>query len=224
MLSTVARFIRFSSALKPLFLIPWAVTLISLSFTTDYMEQYIRCYPITVITTSKDTVNTIKNTIPSCSFAVQNEKVTIDSRLLNDNERAPVRTIYLVLTHIPFHLVSQVSTLSDTEIEENVFVKKAVGIWEKSKMKTLVLSFFLLTVFGVLSTLLTLFSAQKTAMSRKSAILIHSLEMLAIIVPSLALSRNAPFFLPAVLSSVLVFATGMLFQIVFNPIRAQNNA
>ncbi|MCK5809193.1 hypothetical protein KAH37_09435 [bacterium] len=216
MLKLVAKGVKMSSLLKPLLLLPWIATLISFALLTAWLDSQLNCFPVTVITTSHATVSSVQNSLQHCFIDVSQENMTVDSRLLNDNERPSVKSIWLITMTIPYDDVESLQLLPETEIEMNNFVKESATTWQKSRLKTLVVLFFIATIFGIILALMIPFSANKIGISKKSSHILYTLWLLTLILPALIVSYSSPFFVATLLSTFTVMLTALLFQILHN--------
>ena len=216
MLKLVAKGVRMSSLLKPLILLPWIALLLIFAGLTTWLDTQINCYPVTVITTSQKTVTTAQNTLKHCSIDISQENMMIDSRLLNDKERPEVKSIWLVTMKIPFEDVESLQLLPEAEIEQNNFVKESATTWQKSRLKTLVILFFIATIFGIILALMIPFSADRIGISKRRSHIFYAIWLIGLTLPVLLFSYTSPFFIGALLSIITVLFTAILFQIIHN--------
>lgn len=216
MLKLIAKGVRLSALLKPLILLPWIALLIIFASLTSWLDTQIDCFPVTVISTDAATVDSIQQNYTPCSIEISQEKLVIDSRLLNDNERSSVKTIWLIKLRIPYDTTKNLQLLPDAVVEINSFIKESATTWQASRIKTMIILFLIATLFGIVSTLLTPFSANRMGVSKKTSHILYSIIMLSITLPVLFVSYSSPFFIASLLSILTVLLTATLFQIIHN--------
>ena len=216
MLKLVAKGVKLSGLLKPILLLPWIALLLIFAALTSWLDGQVDCFPVTVITTAESTVRSVQHNFEPCFIEVAQENLAIDSRLLNDNERPSVKSIWLITMKLPYEDVESLRLLPEAEIESNSFVKEAALNWQESRIKTIVLLFFIATIFGIMIALLTPFSADRIGITKKQSHLFYSLWLISLTLPTLFFTYSSPFFVATLLSICTVLFTAILFQIIHN--------
>ena len=114
-----------------------------------YLENLADCFPVTLITTQKEQVETLISQFKTCSVSVQSERMAFDSSIFNHYETLPVKEIYLYSIKIPYSDWSEVKDLEDAITEANPYIEEIVSLYTSSKMKFWLFSFIFSTLLGI---------------------------------------------------------------------------
>lgn len=115
----------------------------------SFLENTVKCFPATVITTEKEAVDKILVDIEVCEISVDIEKMTFDSAVFNHYEKLPVKDIYLYSIKIPFSKWSQIKNLEDSISETNPYIEEIVTTYVNSRIRYFSIAFVLIFLTGL---------------------------------------------------------------------------
>ena len=113
------------------------------------LENLTECFPVTLITTQKESVEAAVSQLKTCSVSVQSERMTFDSSIFNHYETLPVKEIYLYSLKIPYADWNEIKNLDDVIPEANPYVEDVVSVYAVSKMKFYLFFFVFSVVLGI---------------------------------------------------------------------------
>ena len=171
-----------------------------------YFEHMASCFPATIITTQKEPVEQALGEIKLCSVSVQSERMTFDSSIFNHYETLPVKEIFLYSVELPYQNWTEIKNMEDTITEANPYIEEAVIFYTASKMKYLLFSFILSTLFGIVFVFRVIAS---TKMTKKQFWFVSIINSVLYITASIVLLTAFPaFVLPLAATSA-----GVLFLV-----------
>ena len=116
----------------------------------SYLEIRTKCFPITVITVKEKPVRELIQSVKTCSFSVESEKMTFDSSIFNHYETPPVRDIFLFYVEIPFADWALFSEMENSIPEANPFLLEIISRYSSSKLKIFLLAYISLFFIGLI--------------------------------------------------------------------------
>lgn len=131
------------------FLFALFVLLFMQGYFIVYIENLVSCFPITIITTQKESVEKTLHSLKVCSVSVQSERMTFDSSIFNHYETLPVKEIYLYSMKIPYTDWGRVKNMEDVITEANPYIEDIVSAYSGSKIKIWLFSFVFFVLTGV---------------------------------------------------------------------------
>lgn len=169
-----------------------------------HLENLTECFPVTLITTQKEAVETVISDLKTCSVSVQSERMTFDSSIFNHYETLPVKEIYLYSLKIPYQNWNEIKNLEDVIPEANPYIEDIVSLYTASKMKFHLFSFIFSMVLGIYF-IFRIVASNK--MKRKPFLAISTINSIVYIVYSILLLT----FFPAVVMPLSATSAGVLF-------------
>jgi hypothetical protein len=119
----------------------------------SYLENRLSCFPVTVITTEKETTDKILDSMEICSISIEVEKMTFDSAVFNHYEKLPVKDIYLYSVEIPYSQWEIIKKTDDSITESNPYIADIIEDYVNFKIKYLSIAFIFLFFAGLISLL-----------------------------------------------------------------------
>ena len=116
----------------------------------SYVETRSKCFPITIITVDKKPVEELVQSVNTCSFSVESEKMTFDSSIFNHYETPPVKDIFLFYAEIHIADWPIFSEMDNAISEANPFLLEIVSKYSSSKLKIFLLAYISLFFFGLM--------------------------------------------------------------------------
>lgn len=179
--------------LKRIFFLTLFFLVLSLqNYLIVYLENLAGCFPVTLITTQKEQVETAVSRLRTCSVSVQSERMTFDSSIFNHYETLPVKEIYLYSMKIPYENWDEIKNMEDVIPEANPYIEEIVSFYLGSRMKFYLFSFIFSTVLGVYF-ILRIMASNK--MTKKQFVIISVINSVVYIVCSWFLISSFPAFL-----------------------------
>ena len=178
----------------------------SVILTLSFLDNGTKCFPVTIITTEKDTVDKMLESLKLCALSVEVEKMTFDSAVFNHYEKLPVKEIYLYSAEIPYHDWERIKNMDDAITEANPYFEKTVKNFSDSKLKYLSIAFIFIFFTGLIFMV-------RIAPSWKST---HGQFRLSILVSSVTffvLSAVAFSFSTAELNSFILMSLSVVFTV-----------
>lgn len=117
----------------------------------SYLENKILCFPVTVITTEKESTDKVFDSMEICSISLEVEKMTFDSAVFNHYEKFPVKDIYLYSVEIPYSEWETIKKIDDSINESNPYIEDIIEDYVHSKIKYLSIAFIFLFFAGLIS-------------------------------------------------------------------------
>lgn len=188
-----------------------------LLFLQDYLIIYVEnltsCFPITIITTQKESVDQTVASLNVCSISVHSERMTFDSSIFNHYETLPVKEIYLYSMKIPYSDWSEIKNMEDAITEANPYVEDIVSLYSASKLKIWLLSFIGFVILGIYF-VFKIVAVNK--MSKKSFIAVNLIISVCYFAATFLLIRAfPPFIMPlSALSAGVLFAAYTIILII----------
>lgn len=182
------------------------IVLAAQNYLFVYLENTVSCFPATIITTQKEPVEQALSAVQLCSVSVQSERMTFDSSIFNHYETLPVKEIFLYSVKLPYQNWTEIKNMEDTITEANPYIEEAVLFYTASKMKYLLFSFILSTLFGIVFVFRVIAS---TKMTKKQFWFVSIINSVLYITASIVLLIAFPaFVLPLAATSA-----GVLFLV-----------
>ena len=136
--------------LKRVFFLALLFVVLSLqNYLIVYLENLAGCFPVTLITTQKEQVETAVSRLKTCSVSVHSERMTFDSSIFNHYETLPVKEIYLYSMKISYENWNEIKNLEDVIPEANPYIEEIVSFYLGSRMKFYLFSFIFSAVLGI---------------------------------------------------------------------------
>ena len=174
------------------------------SYFIVYIENLVSCFPVTIITTQKESVENALSSLKVCSVSVQSERMTFDSSIFNHYETLPVKEIYLYSMKIPYSDWGGVKNMEDVITEANPYIEDIVSVYGASKIKIWLFSF----VFFVLVGIYFVFKIVATnKMSKKQFLIVSLMISLLYVLTSVFLLSS----FPALVMPLSAVSAGVLF-------------
>ena len=174
-----------------------------------YVENLAACFPVTIISTFKESVERTAASLKVCSVSVQSERMTFDSSIFNHYETLPVKEIYLYSMKIPYSDWIEVKNMEDAITEANPYVEEIVSFYTASKMKFWLFSF----IFSILLGICFIFKIiASNKMSKKQFVAVSIINSAVYILCSVLLITAFPaFVMPlSATSACVLFVTYIL--------------
>jgi len=127
----------------------FAILYLSLNIL-NFLEKKTTCFPVTVITTDKDSTDSLLRNIDICRISVEVEKMTFDSAIFNHYEKFPIKDIYFYSLQIPYSEWERIKSLDDAITETNPFLESYVSSFINSKIKYYTIAFVVLIFIGII--------------------------------------------------------------------------
>jgi len=201
--------------LKRVFFLTLLFIVLSLqNYLIVYIENLAGCFPVTLITTQKEQVETAVSRLKTCSVSVQSERMTFDSSIFNHYETLPVKEIYLYSLQIPYENWNEIKNMEDVIPEANPYIEEIVSFYLNSRMKFYLFSFIFSAVLGVYFIFRILASNK---MSKKQFVALSIINSVAYIACSvLLLSLFPAFVIPLSATSAVVLFVAYLLMTLMN--------
>lgn len=144
----------FRSAIKNVFVLMLFFSVFYLVlYMFSYLENKLLCFPVTVITTEKESTDKVFDLMKICSISIEVEKMTFDSAVFNHYEKFPVKDIYLYSVEIPYSEWETIKKIDGSMNETNPYIEDIIEDYVHSKIKYLSIAFIFIFLAGLISLL-----------------------------------------------------------------------
>jgi len=187
----------------------------SVILTLSFLDNGTKCFPVTIITTQKDDIDKMLESLELCALSVEVEKMTFDSAVFNHYEKLPVKDIYLYSAEIPYLDWERIKNMDDAITEANPYFEKTIRDFADSKLKYLSIAFIFIFFTGLIFMVKIAPSWKNTPGQFRLSVLASSVTffILSAVTLSLSIAELNSFVL---LSLSVVFAVFLIIILIIS--------
>lgn len=208
--AVMVKILKNIAAITLFFALFYAVVLIF-----SFLENGVRCFPVTIITTDKEATDDILDSIELCSMSVEIEKMTFDSAVFNHYEKLPVKEIYLYSVEMPFSEWDSIKNMNDAITETNPYIYDIVNEFNNSKIRYQSIAFIFVFLLGLVFLLKTAPSWKSTKKEFKVSFFFLSATFFLLSGALLAFSKVELYPFILITLSILLSAYLIIFLIIY---------